>query len=153
MSKHIQAYFKTESEAEGARMSLMTFTTEQLEVGELQGGVGYGGNNGGTGRVVVPLVPLSGTTNAGFNGGAVGSGSAGSMIGDQAVPVPAHSESGDIGGQPIDKKDVAEDNYDDASDKDLRDLSYTLSVKVKDEDYKDVVRKLRNNNGYVHVYD
>jgi len=152
MSKHIQAYFKTESEAEGARMSLMTFSTEQLEVGELQGGVGYGGDRGSTGRVVVPLVPLSGTTNAGFNGGAVGSGSAGSMIGDQAVPVPAHNESSDLGGQPIDKNEARE-TYENASDKDLRDLTYTLSVKVKDEDYLDVVRKLRNNNGYVHVYD
>ncbi|OWR29344.1 hypothetical protein CDO73_14170 [Saccharibacillus sp. O23] len=151
MSKHIQAYFKTESEAEGARMSLMTFSTEQLEVGELQGGVGYGGDRG-SGRVVVPLVPLAGTSNAGFSGGVNGSGGAGSMIGDQAVPVPAHRESGALGGQPIDKDEVDE-TYEDASDADLRDLRYTLSAKVSEADYPAVVRKLRNNNGYVHVYD
>lgn len=149
MSKHIQAYFKTESEAEGARMSLMTFTTEQLEVGELQGGVGSGGSGG---RVVVPMVPMSGTGTGGFSGTAGGSGSPGSMVGDQAIPVPGHRDSGDLGGQPIDQKE-ADDNYEDASDTDLRDLTYTLSVKVKDEDYRDVVRKLRNSNGYVHVYD
>ncbi|NGZ73698.1 hypothetical protein [Saccharibacillus alkalitolerans] len=150
MSKHIQAYFKTESEAEGARMSLMTFNTEQLEVGELQGGVGYGNDGNGGGRVVVPLVPLSGTTNAGFNGGAAVGG--GSTIGEHAVPVPAHRESGDLGGQPIDEDDL-DDNYENASDDDLKDLTHTLSVKVKDEDFRDVVRKIRRNHGYVHIYD
>lgn len=150
MSKHIQAYFRTESEAEGARMSLMTFTTEQLEVGELQGGVSFGGDRGG--RVVVPLVPLSGANNTTYTGGTAAAGGAGSMIGDQAVPVPPPSDSSAVGGRPIDKDDVTDVN-ENASDADLRDLTYTLSAKVKDEDYMDVVRKLRNNNGFVHVYD
>jgi len=150
MSKHIQAYFRTESEAEGARMSLMTFTTEQLEVGELQGAVGFGGDRGG--RVVVPLVPLAGTNNTTYTGGTAAAGGAGNMIGDQAVPVPPPSDSSAVGGRPIDKDDVMDVN-ENASDADLRDLTYTLSVKVKDEDYAAVVRKLRNNNGYVHVYD
>ncbi|GGN97434.1 hypothetical protein [Saccharibacillus kuerlensis] len=149
MSKHLQAYFKTESEAEGARMSLMAFNTEQLEVGELQGGQGFGGTGG---RVVVPLIPLSGTTNAGYNAGAAGSGGSGSMIGDQAVPVPGHRSSGDLGGQPIDEEEV-DSTYENASEEDLRNLTYTLSVKVKDEDYRDIVRKLRQNHGYVHIYD
>ncbi|MDO3409015.1 hypothetical protein QWJ34_04505 [Saccharibacillus sp. CPCC 101409] len=150
MSKHIQAYFRTESEAEGARMSLMTFVTEQLEVGELQ--EAFGRRGASTGRVIVPLVPLAGTTNAGFTGGAAASGGAGSMIGDQAVPVPAPGATGDLGSQPVDKDDVADVN-ENASDAELRDLKYTLSAKVSDEDYPAVVRKLRNNNGYVHVYE
>ncbi|MEJ8304063.1 hypothetical protein [Saccharibacillus sacchari] len=150
MSKHIQAYFKTESEAEGARMSLMTFTTEQLEVGELQGNVGFGGDRGG--RVVVPLVPLTGANTTTYTGGTAAAGGAGSMIGDQAVPVPRSSDSSDVGGRPIDKDDVHDVN-ENASDADLRDLTYTLSAKVKDEDYEAVVRKLRNSNGYVHVYE
>lgn len=44
MSKQIQAYFRTESEAEGARTTLQTYNIDQLEVGQLQDAIGRSTN-------------------------------------------------------------------------------------------------------------
>jgi hypothetical protein len=49
MSKHIQAYFQTENEAEHVRTLLQTYDTEDLEVGKLDDG--YSGGR----RLIVPV--------------------------------------------------------------------------------------------------
>ena len=41
----------------------------------------------------------------------------------------------------------------DVTDRDYDDLRYTLSVKVRDEDYDQIVHDLRANNAYVERFD
>ena len=41
----------------------------------------------------------------------------------------------------------------DVTDGDYDDLRYTLSVKVRDEDYDQIVHDLRANNAYVERFD
>ncbi|MFB5268031.1 hypothetical protein ACE41H_14790 [Paenibacillus enshidis] len=53
MPTQIQAYFKTEDEAEGARTSLQAYRTEHLEVGQL------GGTLGRDKRLLIPFVPYN----------------------------------------------------------------------------------------------
>ncbi|SFL31137.1 hypothetical protein SAMN03159341_10513 [Paenibacillus sp. 1_12] len=67
MSKHIQAYFQTENEAEHVRTLLQTYDTEALEVGKLDDG--YAGNR----RIIIPIADTGAGAQA--NGtGVVGAG-------------------------------------------------------------------------------
>lgn len=50
MSRMIQAYFHTENQAEDARVHLVKFNPERLEVGALPEGYG------GSGRLLLPMV-------------------------------------------------------------------------------------------------
>jgi hypothetical protein len=59
MSKHIQAYFNTENEAEHVRTLLQTYDVEALEVGRLDGG--YKGDR----RIIVPVFGVGSDTFAG----------------------------------------------------------------------------------------
>ncbi|MFS0872091.1 hypothetical protein [Paenibacillus xylanilyticus] len=144
MAKHIQAYFRTEDEAEGARTSLQTFRTEHLEVGQLDSAIGRDR------RIMLPLVPYNTAGGAGTNG-AMGVGTApGVPASENVVPVVSNvdrnadrgprdnvNEDGDL----LDAADVSSDDYDD--------LHYVLSAKVQDEDYDEIIHKLRSNNAYV----
>ncbi|MGF9698384.1 MULTISPECIES: hypothetical protein [Paenibacillus] len=144
MAKHIQAYFRTEDEAEGARTSLQTFRTEHLEVGQLDSAIGRDR------RIMVPLVPYNTAGGAGTNG-SMGVGTApGVPASENVVPVVSNvdrnadrgprdnaNEDGDL----LDAADVSSDDYDD--------LHYVLSAKVQDADYDEIVHKLRSNNAYV----
>ncbi|UKS30822.1 hypothetical protein LOZ80_18530 [Paenibacillus sp. HWE-109] len=58
MSKMIQAYFHTENQAEDAKVLLLKYNPDKLEVGRLP--EGYTGN----GRVLLPLVDGVGTGTA-----------------------------------------------------------------------------------------
>ena len=144
MTKHIQAYFRTEDEAEGARTSLQTFRTEHLEVGQLDSAIGRDT------RVMVPLVPYNTAGGVGTNG-AMGVGAApGVPASENVIPVVANvdrdaerdtrdrvNEDGDM----LSAADVSSADYDD--------LHYVLSAKVRDEDYDEIVHKLRSNHAYV----
>ena len=144
MAKHIQAYFRTEDEAEGARTSLQTFRTEHLEVGQLDSAVGRDK------RILLPLVPYNTAGGAGTNG-TMGVGTApGVPASENVVPVVSNvdrnadrdsrdnlNRDGDLLGA----ADVSSDDYDD--------LHYVLSAKVQDEDYDEIIHKLRSNNAYV----
>lgn len=55
MSRMIQAYFRTESQAEDAKVLLLKYDPEMLEVGRLPDGYN------GTGRVLLPFVDGVGT--------------------------------------------------------------------------------------------
>ncbi|WP_366293838.1 hypothetical protein [Paenibacillus sp. AN1007] len=148
MAKHIQAYFRTEDEAEGARTSLQAFRTEQLEVGQLDAAIGRDT------KVMVPLVPYNTAGGVGTNG-AMGVGAApGVPASENVIPVVTDvdrnaerdprnrvNEDGDM----LDAADVTSADYDD--------LHYVLSAKVSDEDYDAIVHKLRSNHAYVEELD
>lgn len=148
MSKQIQAYFRTEDEAEGARTSLLTYHTEQLEVGQLQDPIRSGTN------ILVPLVPWNNSGTAGATMGAGTAAAPGGVIGAPGVV---------IGGDRALTGDLAEDRADgdrtdgwreaDVTDRDYGELKYALSVKVRDEDYDAIVHKLRANHAYVERFD
>ncbi|MFE6078303.1 hypothetical protein ACFVQB_28045 [Paenibacillus sp. NPDC057886] len=144
MTKHIQAYFRTEDEAEGARTSLQTFRTEHLEVGQLDSAVGRDK------RILVPLVPYNTAGGVGTNG-AMGVGAApGVPASENVIPIVSNvdrdtergtrdnvNEDGDL----LDAADVSSADYDN--------LHYVLSAKVRDEDYEEIIHKLRSNQAYV----
>ncbi|WP_054958129.1 hypothetical protein [Paenibacillus dakarensis] len=141
MSKQIQAYFRTESEAEGARTSLQTYHVDQLEVGQLQESLGQRPN------LIVPLVPWSLT---GTGGGAMGTGTATGTIGNgpgAVVPVVP---------RPDDVPEADRDDWVDGdalSDSDYDDLKYVLSCKVSDAEYEEIVQVLRRKHAYVERFE
>ncbi|WP_334075649.1 hypothetical protein [Paenibacillus sp. A14] len=155
MSKHIQAYFKSEDQAEGARTSLLPYETEQLEVGALDRSIGRNSN------ILVPLLPLNGS--GVDTGGTYGSvGVPGTVSAQGVVPVvamagrtddnePVSGEreraQGDVpgSGPVVDVTRTDEGDYDD--------LKYVLTAKVRDNDYDDIVRKLRMQGAYVEHLD
>lgn len=144
MSKQIQAYFRTEDEAEGARTSLMAYSTENLEVGQLQEAVGRA-------NILVPLVP--------WNTGGVG----GVTTGTGAVGGVAAAPGALVGTRITSDLDRSEDvpttdndkwvDPETFTDTDFSELKYVLSAKVSDEDYEDIVRALRSNNAFVERFD
>lgn len=144
MAKHIQAYFRTEDDAEGARTSLQTFRTEQLEVGQLDDAIGR------EQKLMVPLVPYNTAGAAGTNG-AMGVGSSpGVPASENVIPVVAPVDRDADGGT---RERVNEDhdmlNASNISTTDFGDLRYVLSAKVNDEDYNEIIHKLRSNGAYV----
>jgi len=156
MSKQIQAYFKTEDDAEQAKTKLIGIRTEQLEVGRV--GTALEGNR----RILLPFAP-AGMTGSGVT---TGSASAAAGVSGAAYPLPvvmsADDEEGDRNGARrtveeasmnrteddgpvLDSEDVFADRYDD--------LEYVLSCKVQDREYADVVNTLRNHGGYVEIFE
>lgn len=152
MTKHIQAYFSTEDQVEGARLSLLPFEAEQVEAGNVEGRTGPDDN------LLVPLLPANnGTMNTAGTSGPIAFPLPGTMRGGQGViPVFAigdrnagdtlngeHSEavSGDRAMGPraegIDTGDAPEG------------WKYVLSARVKDSDYDGVVQKLREQGAYI----
>lgn len=133
MSKQLQAYFRTEDEAEGARTTLLTYKTEHLEVSPLMDSLNRGTN------ILVPIIP--------WNGTAAGAGNAGASPGSAGgTGLPAA-----VVGAP-DRNDDWVDNPD-INDADFDDLKYTLTAKVRDEDYEEIIRKLRANNAFVERFE
>lgn len=140
MSKQLQAYFRTEDEAEGARTTLLTYKTEQLEVSPLMDPMNRGAN------ILVPIIPWNGTAAGAGNAGA----SAGSA-GGTGIPAAVVGARADEDGAP-DRNDDWVDNPD-IKDTDFDDLKYTLTAKVRDEDYEEIIRKLRANNAFVERFE
>lgn len=156
MSKQIQAYFKTEDDAEQAKTKLIGIETEHLEVGRL--GNALEGNR----RILLPFAPAGMTG----NGVTTGSASAAGVSGAAYTPPVVMSVDDDEGardrdgyaaGEPPvenrtaedvllpDSMDLYADRYDD--------LEYVLSCKVRDEDYANVVNTLRNHGGHVEIFE
>ncbi|MGF7045937.1 hypothetical protein J2T13_000399 [Paenibacillus sp. DS2015] len=147
MAKHIQAYFKTENQAESSKTTLFTYKTEQLEVSKLENAIGKSNN---------VLFPLVATGN--MNGDSVGMvGTPGAVTSGNVIPVIERNDVTDT------KSDLAEDeNPDrqgslldagDVSTNDYNDLRYVLVAKVEDLDYNEIVQKLRQNGAYVEKLD
>ncbi|WP_410772541.1 hypothetical protein [Fontibacillus sp. BL9] len=159
MAKHIQAYFRSEDQAEGARTSLLTFEMEQVEVSSLDHSIGRSHN------ILVPLLPVnSTTTNTGGTYGAVGI--PGTVSAQGVLPVVAmgdkDAEDGKINGERVDTErdrpdfDSELDPVTDVtgiSDDDYRNLKYVLTAKVRESDYDDIVHKLRLQGAFVEHLD
>ncbi|MBP1991416.1 hypothetical protein [Paenibacillus eucommiae] len=128
MSKPIQAYFSTESDAESARISLMIFNIDLLEVGELGDGRPEGV------RFVVPIIAGSGS------GIATGTGM-GTLGADAGAVGTAASTTPVVGD--LDKNEPID--YDK--------LRYVLSGKVREQDYPEIVRIIHRNKGHVQAFD
>ncbi|GGH29512.1 hypothetical protein [Paenibacillus segetis] len=141
MSQYIQAYFKNEDEAEGARSSLLTMNVEHLEVGRLDDNNGIISHN-----ILHPILPLYGSVQAGENVVAAGYSGTTSSIG--VIPVVAR----DIEGEGSTDEGIAADSAVDSNlsgDDDYGSLEYVLSAKVKEGDYENIVQKLRSQGAYV----
>ncbi|MDP4095206.1 hypothetical protein OIN60_00175 [Paenibacillus sp. P96] len=146
MPKQIQAYFKTEDEAEGARTSLQAYRTEHLEVGQLEGTLGRDR------RLLIPFVTYN--TGGSINtGGATGAVATGTGYGNHIAPVVSDRED-----EGVRKSDSANtpgmlDAADVFSSEDNANLQYVLSAKVEDADVEEIVHKLRANHAYVERFD
>ncbi|MCJ8011697.1 hypothetical protein MUG84_08015 [Paenibacillus sp. KQZ6P-2] len=159
MTKQIQAYFKTEDDAETAKTKLIGTDTDHLEVSRL--GTALDGDR----RILLPIAPvnIAGNMNT---GGAVGAGGA-PGIAYAALVIPVVDGENDIYRQSEDtspeerslRRDLNEDEPlfgiadANAGLDDTRDLKYVLSCNVKDEIYSEVVNKLRESGGYVEIFD
>ncbi|WP_010272821.1 hypothetical protein [Paenibacillus senegalensis] len=136
MSKIIQAYFKTEDDAESARIKLMTFETKNLEVGELDGTLDTRG---------ILLFPYAAGTTSGYSSPTgMGAGVAGER-GIGAVAAYNMLEDERDPHEIYDEEEVEEMS--------VEDFNYVLSAEVKEEEYKDIVRILRQSRGSVEVLD
>ncbi|AJS57547.1 hypothetical protein [Paenibacillus sp. IHBB 10380] len=149
MAKHIQAYFKTENQAEISKTTLLTYKTEHLEVSKLTNAIGRRSN------VLIPLVANDPSGNV-FTGNVVGVGSTmGSVTPGNVVPIVERSdtansnvpdeENTDEQGALLESGDVTMDDYDD--------LRYVLVAKVEDIHYHEIVQKLRQNGAHIESLD
>ncbi|WP_211747558.1 hypothetical protein [Paenibacillus sp. Marseille-Q4541] len=147
MTKMIQAYFRTEDEAEGARTSLQVYATEQLEVGALESNIGR------ENRILIPFVPNNTVGGTGTSGGA-GVAGMGTVQGTPVVPIITDNERDEVAAADINgNREGGILNAEGISSDDLDDLHYVLSCKVKEDEYNDVVNKIRQNGGFVEVFD
>ncbi|WP_435924515.1 hypothetical protein [Paenibacillus sp. DYY-L-2] len=159
MSKHIQAYFKSEDQAEGARTSLLPYEMDQVEVSSLDHSIGRSHN------LLLPLLPLNSTSvNTGGTYGAIGV--PGTVTAQNVLPVMAvrdqDERDGLVNGERPDP-DLDRASRDSelapvmdvtgATDDDFDNLRYVLTAKVKDEDYEGIVHKLRTHGAFVEHLD
>ncbi|WP_138495691.1 hypothetical protein [Paenibacillus pinistramenti] len=152
MSRHIQAYFRTEDEAESARSHLVGYRMDNLEVGRLEEGIGRDRD------ILIPIVPI-GNTSGMYTGGAMTTGgAAGAYTTQGAVPVVDPNAEESVAERDI-REDKPEDNapgfgaYETLTDGDYDDLNYVLSARVDDQSYDEIVQKLRSEGAYVERLD
>jgi hypothetical protein len=147
MPKQIQAYFKTEDEAEGARTSLQAYRTMHLEVGRLDGKLGRDR------RLLIPFVPYN-TAGSMNTGGAAGTVAAsGTGYSDRAVPLVSDGNEEGVRREDLEDTSSLLDATDVFSSEDNDKLQYVLSAKVDDADYEEIVHKLRASHAYVDRFD
>jgi hypothetical protein len=149
MSRRIQAYFRTEDEAEGAKTALIPYGVDNLEVSPLTDPLKTDGNY--RNNILIPLVPYN---NSAMTGGAFGA--TGAVAG-----------SGPIAGAPIvpaiDVNDGPDDldnrsagdvrTHGEFDDRDMDDLRYVMEVKVADGKQDEVIEALRRKRAYVEIFD
>ncbi|WP_281885033.1 hypothetical protein [Paenibacillus sp. YYML68] len=124
MSKHLQAYFHTENEAEDVRILLQTYAVEQIEVGQLQSTSGDDAN-------FMPYSPSLGSANVAVGVPALGAGNnTNGAPGFMPVFFNLDDEVGEDGGG-------------------FRGFSYVLSALVEDRDFEKVVDVVHSNGGRV----
>lgn len=150
MTKQIQAYFKTEDDAESAKTKLLGFETEHLEVSRL--GEHLGRNN----QILLPIAPvnMAGNMNA---GGATGSMGAPSAYPASGIPIVDDRDPSEESAE--DRLDRTKDDNtllgtaDISPDEDYHNLEYVLAAKVQDNEYDEIVNKLRANGAHVEIFD
>jgi len=147
VSKDIQAYFRNEDEAEGARASLMALQANDVEVERLSDSLAH---SDGSGPAFFPM------SNNGF---IVGSGPG--MMTAQGLFQVADLGDGelhiDLDGGNSEDSDHADtlrnDVLDDTESVDTDRFQYTLSAKVSDDQYENIVHKLRSLGAYIQSVD
>ncbi|MCM3701570.1 hypothetical protein [Paenibacillus macerans] len=151
MTKHIQAYFRTEDQVEGARISLLPYAPSQVEAGHVDDRLGEDD------KLLVQLLPVpSGSMNS---GGTVGLPLPGTLRGSQsALPAFAFGDRGagdTLNGEHSEavsgerEMDPARDVIDTGDEPEG--WKYVLSAAVEDEDYDKIVQKLRAHGAYIPV--
>jgi hypothetical protein len=125
VSRHIQAYFETENEAEHIRTLLQTYDTESVEVSRLDDGY-LGGRN-----IIVPIAAVG--TDSANTGSGLGVNGAGAGI----APFTA------VGA--LDEDELDADAH--------HNLHYVLTAKVLEEEYEEVRNLIRHNRGHVERVD
>lgn len=148
MSKHIQAYFTSEDQAEGARSSLIPYGLEQLEVGKLEKGIGRNSN------LLVPFAPIQNSNSTASGGMIPSSGFAGTTSTQGTVPFVINNDDIHVSSNEEDKDGVIDSGLQGDmmnGEGDLSSLRYVLSAKAKDEQYDEVVSKLRTLGAYVEA--
>ncbi|MEK4352767.1 hypothetical protein MKX41_18115 [Paenibacillus sp. FSL R5-0475] len=149
MTRKIQAYFRTENEAEGAKIALISYKVDGLEVWPLTDPIGEDR------RILFPIAPFSNTTLAAGTVGTLGTGStpaAGAML----APGVAASETRDESEThySVDEDQVSADVADgELEDGDLSKLRYVMDLSVAEENYNEVVETLRGKGAFVEQFD
>ncbi|MCL6602537.1 MAG: hypothetical protein K6T94_06620 [Paenibacillus sp.] len=152
MSRRIQAYFRNENEAEGAKTALISYNVEMVEVGALTDPLDTGvrGRN-----ILVPLVAYNGSSMTGGLGGAAGT--TGGVPGAAGVPgtafVPGVALTDPINDDDNRLKDGEVRNDTEIADGDLDDLRYVMELKVPRDKYLEVIEALRRKHAFVEVFE
>jgi hypothetical protein len=149
MSRKIQAYFRTENEAEGAKTALISYKVDGLEVWPLTDPIGNDRN------ILFPIIPLDSASVVAGTTGTLGTAStpaAGAML------VPGIAAS-DTRADPETHYSVNEDQVSanvaegDLEDGDLSELRYVMELSIAEENYNEVVEILRGKGAYVEQFE
>ncbi|QWU15050.1 hypothetical protein SAMN04487895_109258 [Paenibacillus sophorae] len=142
MTRRIQAYFRTEDEAEGAKTALLSFDADGLDVWTLTDPLKADR------RLLLPLVPTNNLAGSGSTFAAFGAAPA-------AVPVVAadvnEGRAPMKGDDSFGTDDLRADRM--YADGDLEGLHYVMEIKVTDEDFNAVVHTLRSKKAFVEIFD
>lgn len=147
MTTRIQAYFRNESEAEGAKTALIPYGLEGIEVSPLTDPLDKGDRR--SRNILLPLVPYN---NSAMAGGAFGvAGATGSLSGAAIVPGIRVDDDLDDNTDARSAGDVRSGS--DADDRDLDDLHYVMALKVPEEKHHEVVEVLRGKHAFVEIFE
>lgn len=150
MSTRIQAYFRTEDEAEGAKTALIPYGVDNLEVSPLTDPLSTDRNY--RNNIMIPLVPYnnSAMTSGGGYGSAGGAGGAGPIVG---APLVAAIDATD-GPDALDNRSAGDVRSGlDFSDDDYDNLRYVMEVKVDEAKQTEVIEALRRKHAFVEIFD
>jgi len=144
MTRRIQAYFHTEDEAEGAKVALIPYDVEGIEVGPLADSLDNRDRNR---NILLPIVAYNGSS---MGGGLSGAGGTTGAIAGGYVPGVAHVDE-------LATDDAVKDgevrNNTEISDADLDNLHYVMELKVPRENYLEVIETLRKKQAFVEVFE
>ncbi|WP_243633192.1 hypothetical protein [Paenibacillus xerothermodurans] len=121
MTVPIQAYFRTEDDAEAVKILLQTYDVHNLETGSA--GTGEYDRRG---AIVSPLAAGLGTSGTGY--------------GTDTTDVPGQTR----GLAPIAALDAMDNGEDDITDR-----KHVLSVQVHEKDYDEIAHVIRRNGGHI----
>ncbi|MEC0166798.1 hypothetical protein [Paenibacillus graminis] len=147
MTTRIQAYFRTESEAEGAKTALIPYGVEGIEVSELTDPLRKGDHR--SRNILLPLAPYNNSSTA---GGAPGvAGVTGTLPG--AAIVPGIGIDNDLDDN-TDARNAGEvRSATDVDDRDLSDVRYVMDLKAPEEKRNEVVEVLRGKHAFVEIFE
>ncbi|MFF2910513.1 hypothetical protein [Paenibacillus sp. NPDC057934] len=144
MARRIQAYFKTEDDALGAKTALIAYNVEGLEVWPLNDRLGQDL------RFLLPVIPLGNSALAagGFStsgtSGAPGAGAA--LVASTGIPESVDDvESRGFEGSTGEEAKL--------SGEELGELRYIMELKVDEARYNEVIQILRSKQAYVERFD